>query len=242
MRIFGKKSVIKIIYYMMSADGRISEEELGKFEEIGLQVDEQFGTYKEALIEECDSKIAPFTNDALSRFRLEQAVADELKQENTGADGIGARSLMWNVLILLHSDGKYDEAEKNLVQYMMFHLNMDEAVILEMNAAIDAIDALEREQKTLQQSQRTYAQIAAVMEENEKRKNAIIEGIRDLIGDEAYLDISMPVKSINTKAIAEGVTRTAGEALNTLTHASGSIKKKFGFGFKKKASDDAGKE
>ncbi len=230
---FSRKSVIRIIYYMMSADGRISESEQKKFDEIGGQVDEQFSNYRDELIEECDKKIAPFTNDAVSRFRLQQAIADELKDNEINEEGIGARSLMWNILVLSHSDGNYAEEEKELVRIIATLLKIDDAVILEMNSAIDAVDALDRELIVLQQSHRPYAQISVMIEENEKRKNSILEGVRDLIGDETYLMYSADKKTV-TRSVQDSVAKSADKALDVFSHTSGSIKKKFNIGFGKK--------
>lgn len=175
---------LKIIYYMMCADGIIDGSEQRKFKEIGLEVDRNFPEYEDELISECNKKIQE-AEDAEDRYDLiHDGVNDCLSHSwKTHEGSIQPKLLLWNLTAIAFSEGEYAEEEKRLMRYIARQMNVDKSAVAEMEHTIQTLIALEKEEQWLKSSNRQYKEIEAQLNELSDRKLAIMRGIHALMLD-----------------------------------------------------------
>ena len=176
------RSAIKIIYFLMAADGEIYHGEEEKFDVMGIELDPNFAASKEQIIKECKAALDKVIDsedyyDAL-QDGVENAIASS--QKSVGAS-ISAKHLVWNLLSVAYSDEKYDDTERRLLKYIVRKLNIDKAVFLEMESSMLTLMDIERELTWIKTTNRPYLTIEAMVNELADRKNVIFESVLDLI-------------------------------------------------------------
>ena len=58
MKLYSRKSAMAVFYYLMAIDGKVSTDELEKYNEIGAEIDpESFSDYRDELIKKCETYI-----------------------------------------------------------------------------------------------------------------------------------------------------------------------------------------
>lgn len=176
------RNAIKIIYYLMAADGEIFHSEEEKFDAIGSELDPGFLDNKEQIVKECKEQtekvIDPEDYYDVLQDGVELALLSSIQTEDTF---ITPKLLVWDLLTVAYSDGNYDEIERRLLKYIVRKLNIDKAVFLEMESSILTLMDLEKELDWIKTTDRPYLTIESMVNEIADRKNVIFESVKDLI-------------------------------------------------------------
>ena len=182
-RIVSVKDSLKLIYCLMAADGSISPEEEEKFQEIGTSLDPDFELWKDALIEDLSMKEAVLTDEEEYFDFIHDYAAEILyKAEDTG-EGIGAKTLIWDLLVMAFSEGDYSANEKRLIRFVAKALKIDLAVPLEMEQTLRTITALNKEEEWLKSTNRPYSVIEEQVNALKERRETILTGVHALMED-----------------------------------------------------------
>lgn len=176
------RSAIKIIYFLMAADGEIHHGEEEKFDLIGIELDPDFSDSKDQIIKECQAALEKAI-DPEDYYDALQDGAEEalLSSQKTEGASISPKHLVWNLLSVAYSDEKYNDAERRFLKYIVRKLNIDKAVFLEMESSMLTLMDMERELAWIKTTNRPYLTIEAMVNELTDRKNVIIESVMDLI-------------------------------------------------------------
>ena len=176
------KNAIKIIYFLMAADGEIFHSEEEKFDSIGIELDPDFSANKEQIIKECreqlDKIIDPEDYYEVVQDGVEDAIISSMKTEDSF---ITPKLLVWDLLTVAYSDENYDETERKLLKYIVRKLDIDKAEFLEMESSILTLMDLEKELTWIKTTDRPYLKIEAMVNEIQDRKSVIFESVKDLI-------------------------------------------------------------
>ncbi len=182
VKVLSTDSAIKIIYFMMAADGEISKEEEDKFAEICVALDPKFSEHKDELIRECkkvlDKALEPEDYYDTLRDGIEEAILSSNPGENAF---ITPKLLLWDLLTIAYSDNKYHDDERKLMKFIVRKLDVDKSVFLEMESSIETLMDLEDELTWIKTTDRPYLTIEAMVNEIADRKNVIFSSVKDLI-------------------------------------------------------------
>jgi len=176
------KSAVKIIYYLMAADGQIFHSEEEKFNDIGRELDPHFQESRDQIIEECQSRLDSVVRPEDYYRALQEGVEEALTRSKQTEDTfITPKMLVWNLLTIAFSDENYDESEKKLISYIVDRTAIDKAVFLEMESSILTLLDIEKELQWIKTTSKPYLTIEAMVNELADRKNVIFESVKDLI-------------------------------------------------------------
>jgi len=176
------KSAIKIIFYMMAADGKIYHDEEEKFNEIGRELDPDFEANKDTIFQECQAQMSKVTDLGDYYSVLQDGVAIAITAgANAKESIISPKVLAWDLLAVAYSDGNYDDKERQLMKYIVHKFNIDKTVFLEMESSFLTLMDLENELNWIKTTDRPYLTIESIVNEISDRKTAILEGLKDLI-------------------------------------------------------------
>jgi uncharacterized tellurite resistance protein B-like protein len=200
------KNAIKIIYYLMAADGEIFHGEEAKFDSICAEFDPAFDKNKEPIVNECrnhlDKQIDGDDYFDVIQDGVEEAVASFMAAAatgtaaaTTGAAGTEAagteaaaadtaltpKLLIWNLLAIAYSDANYNETERKLIKYIVRKLGVDKAVFLEMESSVLTMMDLEKELSWIKTTDRPYLTIEAIVVEIENKKKVVLQSVKELI-------------------------------------------------------------
>lgn len=175
-------SALKIIYYLMSVDGSVSQEEKDKFDVLGNDFVNDFTGLKEILVEECKVGLVN-TIDAEDYYDVVQEAVKDLLLTPIKSDDVcvSSKFVLWNLLAFAYSDENYDEAERRLIKYFVRKLNIDKAIFLELESSLVTLMDLEKELAWIKTTDKPYLTIEAMVKELENRKRVIFESIKDII-------------------------------------------------------------
>ena len=176
------RSVMKIIFYMMSVDGEVLHNEEEKYDEIGREFDPDYDSKKEMIIGACKTQmqksVDPEDYYTLVQDGVEIAIREGANSKNAM---ITPKVLLWNLMTIAYSDGFYDENERQLLKYTALKLNVDKTVLLEMESSFLAIRDLDEELNWIKRTDRPYLTIESMVNEIADRKSAILDSVKDLI-------------------------------------------------------------
>jgi len=180
------KSAIKIIYYLMAADGEVHHSEDEKFDSICAEIDPEFAESKDQIINECREQINkiidPYDYYDVIQDGVEDALLSSLVSSVVTKTAILTPKLfVWNLLSIAYSDDNYDETERKLLKYIVRKLDIDKAVFLEMESSFLTLMDLEKELNWIKTTNRPYLTIEAMVNEIANRKKVIFESVKDLI-------------------------------------------------------------
>ena len=176
------RNAIKIVYYLMAADGTICHGEEEKFDSIASEIDPRYMDNREQIIAECQSQLDKTFDPEDYYDVLREGVEDALADTMQTADAfITPKLLVWDLLTVAYSDENYDEAERRLVKYIVRQTNIDKAVFLEMESSILTLMDIEKELVWIKTTDRPYLVIEAMVNELADRKSVIFESVKDLI-------------------------------------------------------------
>ena len=175
-------SALKIIYYLMSVDGRVSQEEKDKFDVLGNDFVNDFASLKEILVEECKVSVVN-TIDAVDYYDVVQEAVEDLLLTPIKSEDVcvSPKFVLWNLLAFAYSDENYAEAERRLIKYFVRKLNIDKAIFLELESSLVTLMDLEKELAWIKTTDKPYLTIEAIVKELENRKRVIFESIKDII-------------------------------------------------------------
>ena len=176
------RNALKVFYYLIAADGKILDEELRKFDEIGTALDPAFEAHKSEIIEECNEQLENTIDPEDYYDVLQDAVGEAIDSSSyDGGSFITPRLLLWNMLTIAYCDGDYAEQERRLLKCVVRKLNIDKAVFLEMENSILTVMELENELQWIKTTDRPYLQIEAMVNRINHRRDTIFESVMALI-------------------------------------------------------------
>ena len=175
-------SALKIIYYLMSVDGSVSQEENDKFDVLGNDFVNDFASLKEILVEECKVSVVN-TIDAVDYYDVVQEAVEDLLLTPIKSEDVcvSPKFVLWNLLAFAYSDENYAEAERRLIKYFVRKLNIDKAIFLELESSLVTLMDLEKELAWIKTTDKPYLTIEAIVKELENIKRVIFESIKDII-------------------------------------------------------------
>lgn len=175
-------SALKIIYYLMSVDSSVSQEENDKFDVLGNDFVNNFADLKEILVKECKACLVN-TIDAEDYYDVVQEAVEDLLLTPIKSEDVcvSSKFVLWNLLAFAYSDENYDEAERRLIKYFVRKLNIDKAIFIELESSLVTLMDLEKELAWIKTTNKPYLTIEAMVKELENRKRVIFESIKDII-------------------------------------------------------------
>ena len=180
--IISTKSAMKIIYYLMAADGEIFHSEEAKFNDICKELSPDYKELKEQIVQECSNQLGKVIDSSDYYDALQEGVEDALINSRKSEDSfITPKLLIWDLLTLAYSDENYNETERKLIKYIVRKTNIDKAVFLEMESSILTLMDIEKELEWIKTTDRPYLQIETMVNELNERKSVIFESVKDLI-------------------------------------------------------------
>lgn len=177
------QDALRIMYYLIAIDGELTNDELDKFVLIGQDTDPGFHEYKTELLKELKQTIeATDKEDYEDNIRdlVGEAILNSQYNKNAKIDG---KLFIWNLLAISYSDGECLESERKLIRYVTKQLEIDKSVILEMESYVYTLNAIEKEEFILKQSNKPYSIIESKINELSDRKKAIMQGVHALLVD-----------------------------------------------------------
>ena len=176
------EDALKIIYLLIAADKSISDVETEKYDSIFKELDYNNKLNKEELISSC-SVIERTNEDDYIDYILD-GVQDALNHsKNSGKGTISKNLLLWDLLAVAYSDGEYSEEEKKILRTVNRRMEIDQTIILEMEAAVEAINAIYKEEELLKHSGKPYDEVVPLLEETKRRSEIIMQSVHELIED-----------------------------------------------------------
>jgi hypothetical protein len=175
-------SAMKIFYYLMAIDRKISPEEEEQFDLIGKDMDPDFKAHKEALVNECKEQMEKVIDDEDYYDAIQDGVENALTGEQMSNDGfLTPRVLIMDMLTIAYGDNEYGEEERKLLKYVVRKLNIAKDVFLEMESSLLAVNDIDKEINWIKGTDRPYLVIEKQINELEKRKNDILTAVKALI-------------------------------------------------------------
>lgn len=176
------KSAIKIIYYLMAADGEIYHSEEEKFDFIGRGLDPKFAEHKEQIVKECRAQFDKVIDKDDYYDTLRDGIEDALINSNsTEGSFVTPKLLVWDLLTIAYSDENYDETERKLLKYVVRKTDIDKTVFLEMENSMLTLMDVEKELSWIKTTEKPYLTIEAMVNELMERRSVIFESVKDLI-------------------------------------------------------------
>lgn len=181
--IISNESALKIIYYLMSADGVISDAEVERFMEIGNSLDVNFQNHGQAIVKQCNRKLSATPGTADYDGQMRAGVREAIRSSRVTEDSfITPKLLLWDLFVTANVDGEYTKSESKLIKLVADEYGIDEATFLELETSLQTMAAIDREQAWLDTVDRPYREIEPISDELADRKIVIMESVRDLLG------------------------------------------------------------
>ncbi len=176
------QSAVKIFYYLMAIDRKITPEEEEKFDLIGKEMDPDFETHKEVLIKECSAQMEKIIDAEDYYDAIQDGIEEALSGEQVSNHGfVTPKLLLWDLLTIAYGDDEYGEEERKILKYIVRKLNIAKDVFLEMESSILTVSDIEKEITWIKGTDRTYLVIEKQVKELEKRRDDILFAIKALI-------------------------------------------------------------
>lgn len=175
---------LSIFYYLMAANGIVHEDELEMFNSIFNEMGDSCIMSKEDLVFACQARLK-LNESSISPLIPAMACVDQtlLSANDIVEDEvtITPKLLVWNLIAIALSDGGFDDAERELVNHIARHLNINDTVLMEMESSALSINDIDREINWVKTTDRPYLVIESIVKELENRKAAAFEGVQSLI-------------------------------------------------------------
>ncbi len=181
-RPLSSETALLAVFYLMAIDGEIRADEEEKLVEVGKELDPSFDQHRAAIHDVCrtefDSSMEP---EKLYQF-IESSVEKLLEEDVPSKDSlVTPKLLVWDMMAVAYSDGEYAGYERKLVEFVARKLEIDEAILLELESSLETMIALDKEEKWIKTTNRPYLEIEEHVNEIADRKNVIFNSIKDLI-------------------------------------------------------------
>ena len=176
------KNAVKVFYYLMAIDRKITLEEKEKFDLIGKEMDPDFEAHKEILIKECKEQMEKIIDAEDYYDAIQDGIEAALSGEQASNHGfVTPKLLIWDLLTIAYGDDEYGEEERKLLKYVVRKLNIAKDVFLEMESSILTVSDIEKEIIWIKGTDRAYLVIEKQVKELEKRRNDILLAVKALI-------------------------------------------------------------
>lgn len=176
------QNAVKIFYYLMAIDRKITPEEEEKFELIGREMDPDFETHKEELIKECKEQMEKIIDAEDYYDVIQDGIEASLSGEQVSNNGfVTPKLLLWDLLTIAYGDDEYDEEERKLLKYVVRKLNIAKDVFMEMESSILTVSDIEKEITWIKGTDRPYLVIEKQVKELEKCRDGILLAAKALI-------------------------------------------------------------
>ena len=176
------QSAVKIFYYLMAIDRKVTQEEEEQFDLIGKEIDPDFEDQKEALIKECKEQMEKIIDAEDYYDAIQDGIEAALSGEQLSNHGfVTPKLLLWDLLTIAYGDDEYGEAERKLLKYVVRKLNIAKDVFLEMEGSILTVRDIEKEITWIKGTDRAYLVIEKQIKELEKRRDDILLAVKALI-------------------------------------------------------------
>ena len=175
---------LRIIYYLMAADGQLDQDELDQFAEFGTQLGPNTQVDSAEIIADCEKDLlqhASSISPLVSAMTCVDGVLYNPYQPTADEDFVVPKQLIWNMLAICFADGSFEASERELINHVAAHFGVDEVVVSEMEGSINALTDLERESDWVKRTGDSYLTIDPYVKEIESRKACILEGVQCLI-------------------------------------------------------------
>ena len=176
------RNAVKIFYYLMAIDGKITPDEEEKFHLIGKKMDLAFEEYEETIVKECMGQMEKIADAEDYYDAIRNGVEKALSGEQVSNNGfVTPKLLIWDLLTIAYGDGEYGEEEQKLLKYVVGKLNVAKNDFLEMESSILTESDIEKELEWIKGTNRPYLIVERQVKELEKRKNDIFLAVKALI-------------------------------------------------------------
>lgn len=176
------QNAVKIFYYLMAIDGKITPEEEEKFVFIGGELDPEFEAHKEAIIKACKEQMEKLIDATDYYDVIQDGIEEALSGEQISNTGfVTPKLILWDMLTIAYGDNEYGEEERKLLKYVVRKLDIPKDVFLEMENSILTVSDIEKEITWLKETDRLYLVIEKQIKELEKRRNDILLAVKALI-------------------------------------------------------------
>lgn len=223
MKLFKKETALTAFYYLLAADGEISRDEEQTFCEIGRALDpNRFEVYRESIMNKCSDQMEKAENEDEYFDVLQEGADFALSQQtNILEEGISARLLLWDLITLAYSDGRYDSQERRLIRHIVRVMQIDKSVALEMEQIAETSLSVRKEYEWIQTQNKTYAEIRPIVDELESRMKTLRKSAECLISDEVFEpepEEKTTVLSLMKEKVSERVAPTMEKTQESFTN------------------------
>lgn len=179
------KDSLRLCYCLIIVDGTVSDEENARFCELGRELDPEFESYQESIIEDGLSMLQRSVEDGDEYYDIIHDCVSDIIQSSAPPveNGVRGKLLLWDLLTVAFSEGEYSSSEKRLLRLIARRAGVDGTVLLEMEHTLRTLLAIEAEENWIKNSDRSYAVVEARINELEDRKNTIMLGVQALMAD-----------------------------------------------------------
>lgn len=140
LRVLSTESALKIIYFMMVADGLVFYSEEEKFDAIGREIDPSFAGHREKIVRACRKQLEKTAEADSYAEVIQEGVEAALLASKPGKDSfITPNLLIWDLLTVAFSEESYDADERELLAYIVRRTAVDEAVFHEMETLVESL-------------------------------------------------------------------------------------------------------
>ena len=232
MKVYVTENVLKVLYYLLLADGDVSDDELESYDRIGNELDEaHFRELRDQVINACNKTVENVSLDEYQSTILSVVDQELSVQTNTLAEGVSPRLLLWNLIVLAYSNHQYDASEEQIVKHIIETQNINESVYYEMKQIAETAISLDNELSWVAKENRPYSEIRPIVEEIEERIQVLRTIAENLISDEVIVPdreekknvVLETVESITEKVnpVLEETVEKTGKALGTAADTVG---------------------
>lgn len=228
MKCITVKNAIMVFCYLLHVDGEVTEHELEKLDEIGMELDKyHFLDYRDELLEACQAQLNSVIDEEDSYDVLAEGV-DKALYAPVGDDDdvVASRFLVWNMLTLAYEDEIYHHEERRLMKHIVRVCGIPADVFLEMEQLMRSAIEVTHERDWLSQSERPYREIVPIMAQVEKRIETLSEAAKNLIEDETKepsVDVLEMDPTLSEKIAEAAAPITSGvkDAVNPIAEKTG---------------------
>ncbi len=176
------QNAVKVFYYLMAIDRKITPEEEEKFDLIGREMDPDFDAHRDELVKECKEQMEKII-DAEDYFdAVREGIDAALSEKQVSDNGfVTPKLLLWDLLTIAYGDDECGEEERKLLKYVVRKLDIAKDVFLEMESSILTVNDIEGEISWIKGTDRAYLTIEKQVQELEKRREDILFAVKALI-------------------------------------------------------------
>lgn len=175
------KKFIELLWVLAHIDGKVTENEEEKLEEIACNIDANYPHYSNELKYSCRQHL----DESTAEFGLKVAAKVEAQKiiEQMKLEPQDAALVCWNLLSIASADS-LDDDEIDFIRFSGEKAGIDPVVFEELKNYIDCIVEIETTQEQLKSSGRSYSEINPLIEELEHRKQVTLSAAQALVTDE----------------------------------------------------------